>query len=185
MLCEYSVTGVVESSVPTLTAYRIMSDSELNMDVDYDIEDLFCEGDSEVEEDPAPALPADGLESLVCGEGQLFTDSQLVQLVNESPQDPAPKSPTPTPAQSIVELPGTPLHIESWAVEMEEYEKGLLQETKDEEELLESEVEEEQQEQGDHQELLQSASETSDHENEEEVSGDGVEQVSLQSKPSV
>ena len=69
-----------------------MSDSELNMDIDdYDLEDLFREGDSEVEEDPAPALPADGLESLVCGEGQLFTDSQLVQFVTEPSPDPAPK----------------------------------------------------------------------------------------------
>ena len=33
-----------------------MSDNELNMDVDdYDLEDLFREGDSDVEEGPAPA----------------------------------------------------------------------------------------------------------------------------------
>ena len=119
MLREYSVTGVVECSVPTLTAYRIMSESDFNMEIDYDTELLFREGDLEVEEDPAPALPADELESLVCGEGQLFTSSQLVQLVNESPFDPAPKSPTLTAAQKLIELPGTPLHIKSWLAEVD------------------------------------------------------------------
>ena len=117
-----------------------MSDSDF-MEIDYDTELLFRKGDLEVEDDPAPALPEDGLESLLCGEGQLFTDSQLVQLVNESPQDPTPESPTLTPAQRIVELPGTPLHIENWAVEVDEWEKGRLQEVEDEEELLESDAE--------------------------------------------
>ena len=64
MLREYSVTGVVEGSVPTLTAYRIMSESDF-MEIDYDTELLFREEGLEVEDDPAPALPADGLESLV------------------------------------------------------------------------------------------------------------------------
>ena len=111
MLREYSVTGVVECSVPTLTAYRIMSESDFNMEIDYDTELLFREGDLEVEDDPAPALPADGLESLVCGEGQLFTDSQLVRFMTEPSPGPAPKSPTLTAAHWLIQLPGSPLHI--------------------------------------------------------------------------
>ena len=85
-----------------------MSDSDF-MEIDYDTELLFREEGLEVEDDPAPALPADGLESLVCGEGQLFTDSQLVRFVTEPSPDPAPKP--LTAAQQLIELPGSPLHI--------------------------------------------------------------------------
>ena len=179
MLREYSVTGVVEGSVPTLTAYRIMSESDF-MEIDYDTELLFHEEGLEVEDDPAPALPADGLESLVCGEGQLFTDSQLVRFVTEPSPGPAPKSPTLTAAQQLIELPGTPLHIPDWAQEVEEWEEEKLQEVEDEEELLASDAEEEQQDEGDQQELLPSEGEASIVEvSQEEV----VEQVPQQSEP--
>ena len=98
-------------------------------------------------------------------------EGQLVAIVAEPAQDPAPEAPSPCTAQKLVELPGPPLHINSWAEEMEEYnkEQGRLQEAVDEheEELLKSDGEEEQQEQGDdYQELLQST-EASFHENEE------------------
>ena len=129
-----------------------MSDSELNMDVDYDLKDLFCEGDSEVEEGPAPALPEDRLESLVCGEGQLFSDSQLAQFVNEPSQDPAPKP--LTAAQQIVRdnMPGPVLHIPDWDQEVRDWEEGeRLQEVEDEEELLASDTKEQQQDERDRQ----------------------------------
>ena len=63
----------------------------------YDTEfgDLFHEA-SDVE-DPTPAPPADELGSLVCGEDQLFSDSQLVGGGNGTPQDPA--SPAPRSAE--------------------------------------------------------------------------------------
>ena len=75
MFCEYSVTGVVEGSVPTLTAHRIMSESDFTFisEIDYDTELLFQEVDSEVEDDPAPTLPAGVLESVRREEGQQFT----------------------------------------------------------------------------------------------------------------
>ena len=138
MLSEYSVTGVVECSVPTLTAYRIMSESDFK-EIDYDTELLFREEISEVEDDPAPSLPTKELELLVHGVGQLLTDSQLVQSVSETPHDPAPKSPT---------LDTQP-HID-WALEMEEWVVGRLLELSGEE-FLAAGTKEEQQDKGDQQ----------------------------------
>ena len=137
-----------------------MSDSDF-MEIDYDTELLFREEGLEVEEDPAPALPADGLESLVCGEGQLFTDSQLVRFVTEPSPDPAPRP--LTAAQRIVRdtMPDSPLHIPDWAQEVEGWEEEKLQEVEDEEELLASDTEEQQQDERDQQELLPSDGEAS------------------------
>ena len=155
-----------------------MSDSDF-MEIDYDTELLFREEGLEVEEDPAPALPVDGLESLVCVEGQLFLDSQLVQFVTEPSQDPAPKSPTLTAAQQLIELPGTPLHIPDWAQEVKEWEEEKLQEVEDEEELLTSDTEEQQQDERDQEELLSSDGGASVVEVPQEI----VEQVPHQSEP--
>ena len=146
-----------------------MSDYEFEMDLDLDTDFLYREEEEpEVEEDPTPSLPADQLQPLVCGEGQLFTDSQLVQFVDEPSPDPAS---SPAPRSAEVELALQPVHIESWVEDVEEQEADLLK----------SQDVEEQQEQGDHQDLLQSLVETSDL----EVSRDGVEQVPLQSEPNV
>ena len=91
-----------------------MSYQSFEMDLDTEV---LWEEELEEEANPAPPLPVDALQPLVCGEDQLFTDSQLVAFVAEPSRDPAPESPTPQPAQ-IVDLPGMPLHIESWAEEM-------------------------------------------------------------------
>ena len=137
-----------------------MSDNKLNMDVDdYDLETFFREEDSDVEEGPAQALPQDGLESLVCAEAQIFSDSQLAEIVNEPSQvDPAPLS----VAQQIVRdnMPGPILTIPDWDQEMREHEERLREE-EDEEELLASDSEERQQDMGDRQELLPSDGEAS------------------------
>ena len=153
-----------------------MSDTSYEMDLGTDI---LWEGDFAEQANPGPPLPADELQPLVMDEGQLFTDSQLVAIMAEPAQDPAPEAPSPTLAQKLVELPGPPLHINLWAEEMEAYaeEQGCLQDAVDkrEEELLESDCEEEQQEMGeDHQELLHSSEASSQ---EGEVVEDVVEQV--------
>ena len=131
---------------------------------DGEFEDLYREGSLTVEDDPVPAPPVDELESLACGEGQLFTDSQLVQLVNETPQDPA-ESPAPRSAEVKLALQATP--ISDWAEHLEQ-----------EEQLLASDVdeEEEQQDTGDHQEFLPPVGGASD----QEVSQGVVEQVPYQ-----
>ena len=145
-----------------------MSDYEFEMDLDLDTDFLYREEEEpEVEEDPTPGLPADQLQPLVCGEGQLFTDSQLVEFVDEPSPDPAL---SPAPRSAEVELALQPVPINSWAQDVEEQEADLL----------ESQDVEEQQGQG-VQSLLQSSVETSDP----EVSRDGVEQVPLQSEPNV
>ena len=77
-----------------------MSDYDYDMDLELDTDILFREEEEpEVEEDSTPALPADQLQSLVCGEGQLFTDSQLVQLVDKPSPDPV-ESPAPRSAET-------------------------------------------------------------------------------------
>ena len=176
------MTGVVECSVPTLTAYRNMSDSDF-MEIDYDTGLLFHEGGSGVEEDPAPALPADKLEPLVCGEDQLFSDSQLVQFVNEPSQVPVPQAPTSPAAQQPIDPPQPPLVTLNESEEVCMWEEDKLQEVEDEEEnLLDSDAEEEQQDEGDQEELLPSKKETSFGEvSQEEVE----EQVPPQSEPGV
>ena len=119
-----------------------MSDNDDIMEFYNEFENFFREKDSAVEDDSTPALPADGLESLLCGESQLFTDTQLVQLVNETPQDPA-ESPAPRSAEVELALQASP--IRDWAEHLEQ-----------EEQLLASDVdeEEEQQDTGDRQEFL-------------------------------
>ena len=121
-----------------------MSDSDF-MEIDYDTELLYHKG-SDVEEDPAPALPADELEPLVCGEDQLYADSQLEQSADEPLQVPAPQSPTLMAAQRIsrANLPDPPLEIPDWSEEVRVWEEDNLQEVEDEEErLLDSDAEEE------------------------------------------
>ena len=72
-----------------------MSDQSFEMDLD--TESLWQE-ELEVEANPAPLLPVDELQPLVCGEDQLFTDSQLVAFMAEPSRDPAP-SPAPQSAE--------------------------------------------------------------------------------------
>ena len=177
-LREYSVTGVVECSVPTLTAYRNMSDSDF-MEIDYDTGLLFHDGGPGVEEVPAPAPPTE----LVCGEDQLFSDSQLVRLVNEPSQVPAPQPPTSPAVQQSIDPPQPPLVTLDESEEASEWEEDKFQEVGDEEvKLLNSDAEEEQQDVGDQEELLPSEKEASF----EEVSQEEVEeQVPLQSEPGV
>ena len=83
----------------------------MSSDTSYDMDlgtDILWEGDFAEQANPAPQLPADELQPLVVDEGQLFTDSQLVAIVAEPAQDPAPKAPSLTPRGNM--LPGSPLH---------------------------------------------------------------------------
>ena len=157
MLSEYSVTGVVECSVPTLTAFRIMSECDFK-----EIKKI-----SEVEDDPAPPLPTKELETLVHGVGQLLTESQLVQSASETPHDPAPKAPSPV----------TQPHSE-WARETEEWVVGKLLELSGEE-FLTAGSKEEQQDEGDQQWLLPSIEKDSEEGSFQTV----VEQVPHQLEP--
>ena len=84
---EYSVSAVVYLC-PNIYCLRVMSDLEFEMDLDYDTKLLYCKDkEPEVVVDCSPALPADQLQSLVCGE-DLYTNSQLVELVDTPTQDP-------------------------------------------------------------------------------------------------
>ena len=92
-----------------------MSDYEFDMSLDLDTEILFQEEEElEVEEDPTP-LPEDQLQSLVCGEGQLFTDNQLVDIVNKPSPDPAG---SPAPRSTEVKSALQPSSF-SWAEDIE------------------------------------------------------------------
>ena len=84
---------------------------------------MYCEDEEpEVEEDPTPALLADQLPSLVCGEGQLFTDLQLVELMDAPSQDPVE-----SPAQRDIEteLALQPVYF-PWIDNVKEQEAALL-----------------------------------------------------------
>ena len=75
------------------TAFRAtMSDIELDISMDMDT-GLLWEGESETEETPAQQ-PVDVLQSLVPGEEELFTPSQLADYV-DSPQSVDPCLPSP------------------------------------------------------------------------------------------
>ena len=144
-----------------------MSDYEFDLDLDVDTDSLYREGgEPKEEEHPFPSLPADQLQPLVCGLGQLFSDSLLEESVDDPTPDPAS---LPAPRSAEVKLALQPVRVESWVDEVEKQEAR---------ELLESTDSEEQQDQGDHQDLLQSSG--TSH---QEVSMDGVEQVPLQSEP--
>ena len=126
-----------------------MSDYEFDMSIDLDTDVLFQEEEPEVEEDPTP-LPEDQLQSLVCGEDQLFSDSQLAQFVNTPSLDPVlPPAPRSTEVESALQ----PVLID-WAKDIEEQKAALLESQED------SEV---QQGQGGHS-LLHTSFETSDQE---------------------
>ena len=142
-----------------------MSEYDVIMEYDDEFEELFRDRTSAVEDDPVPAPPADELGSLVCGEDQLFTDSQLVQVVNMSPRDPA----TPAPRSAEAEQALQPSPIGDWAQHVAEQEEILLGSSEDKEE---------EQQEGDRQELLPSIGEASD----QEVSQEVVEQVPHQSE---
>ena len=94
-----------------------MSDQSFEMDLDTEV---LWEEELEVEANPAPPLPVDVLQPLVCGEDQLFTDSQLVAFVAEPSRDLAP-SPAPRSAEVEAALQESG-HIDSWADHMEEHE---------------------------------------------------------------
>ena len=68
-----------------------------------------------MEEDPILAPPVDELEPLACGEGQLFTKSQLVEFLDDTSFDPAP----PSPKSPEADQARGQLHIASWAKQME------------------------------------------------------------------
>ena len=92
-------------------------DEDVVMEYDGEFEDLFHEA-SDVE-DPSPTPPADELGSLVCGEDQLFADSQLVGEGDRTPQDPA--SPALRSAEAEAALQETP--ISDWSQHVEEEER--------------------------------------------------------------
>ena len=147
-----------------------MSDFEqtnksFDLDLEADIQNLFQE-EEVVEVPQEPVLPADQLQSLVCGEEQLYTVSQLVECV-ELPS-PGPESPSPRSAEVEEALQPTP--IKSWAQDVEDEEMALLESQED------SEV---QPGRRDHS-LLHAAVETS-----QEVSTDRVKLVLHQSEPRV
>ena len=144
-----------------------MSDYEFDLDLDVDTDSLYRKGgEPEEEEQPFPSLPADQLQPLVCGLGQLFSDA----LLEESEDDPSPDPASlPAPRSAEVELALQPVRVESWVDDVEEREAG---------ELLESMDSEEQQDQGDQQDLLQSSGSS-----QRTVPMDGVEQVPLRSEP--
>ena len=105
-----------------------MSDNELVISVDMDT-GILLEGDeSEIEETPAQQ-PVDDLQSLVRGGEELFTPSQLVDLV-DSPQsvDPCLPSPRSPEVSAILE----PSHFQ-WCQDVEEEERRLLESQEDSE----------------------------------------------------
>ena len=135
-----------------------MSDYEFDLDLDVDTDSLYREGGE---------LPADQLQPLVCGLGQLFSDA----LLEESEDDPSPDPASlPAPRSAEVKLALQSVRVESWVDNVEEQEAG---------ELLESTDSEEQQDQEDQQDLLQSSGSS-----QRTVPMDGVEQVPLRSEPS-
>ena len=103
-----------------------MSDNELELSMEFDMELLWEE--PEVEVITAP-LPEDELASLVCGEDQLFTPSQLVGMVGSPSQvDPsslAPRSAEVKSALQSVDLP--------WYQDVKEQEEALLESQEDSE----------------------------------------------------
>ena len=71
-----------------------------------------AEDESEIEE-MEQEEPMDVGESSNSLQPLVLDEGQLVAIVAEPAQDPAPEAPSPTPAQKLVELPGPPLHINS------------------------------------------------------------------------
>ena len=126
------------------------SDSSYDMDLGTDI---LWEGEFAEQANQDPQLSADELQPLDLDEGQLLTDSQLVAIVAEPAQDPAPEAPPLTPAQQVARFSSALLqHIKMWSEEVEAHvgEQGRLQDAGDDQEeiLLESDCREEQQERG-------------------------------------
>ena len=63
-----------------------------NTDLEYDLGDLLGLENQEAMElsDHGKEQPADSMGLLVCGEDDIFTDSQLLEAVNNSTPDPVP-----------------------------------------------------------------------------------------------
>ena len=162
---EYFSDCIVVSSAPTFTAYRsTMSDIELNASMDMDTGILWDGEESEVEETSAP-LPKDDLQVLVHGEKELFTPTQLVELVDSPPSvDPCLPSPRSPEVEAILEPFNLP-----WCQDVEEEEERRLLKSQEDSDLQHG--------QGDHSLLHTSAGSSSMVD-----SGVGVEQVPPQLK---